>query len=336
MARLKSYILGGATLGCAMAIGYIMQYGFALPGGQQTSDAGAIEVTDITLTTSGLGAPRAPLTGAQPEFDGPLGSEPVRVAAAADPQASDISMAKTVTVPGGRSTTPIPPPECAISMEATTSAGAMVSLAVDAPCNANERVTIHHHGMMFTDVMAEDGSLNIAVPALTENALFIAAFSNGEGATASAEVTSLAFYDRVAVQWKGDTGLQLHAREFAADYFTTGHVWAESSGDLAAAANGEGGFLVRLGETNAPDALMAEVYTFPSGTAKKSGDILLSVEAEVTEVNCDAQVEAQTLDVRGGEALRVGDLTLEIPACDSVGDFLVLKNIVQDLKVAAR
>ena len=34
--------------------------------------------------------------------------------------------------------------------------------------------------------------------------------------------------------------------------------------------------------------------------------------------------------------LRVRDLSLSIPACDGVGDFLVLKNLVEDLKIAAR
>ncbi|MFW2545529.1 translocase [Primorskyibacter sp. 2E107] len=342
MARLKSYILGGVTLVCALAIGYIMQYGFAVPDSTTASGTtDAVEVTDITLTSSGLGTPNPPIMGLRGDDapQPPARSEPVMIRSEPDPMA--LAAVGTVdTVVTRQAQQAVSEPEigfaCDTSMDATTTAGAMVSLRLDATCHASERVTIHHQGMMFTEVMQPDGILNITVPALTENALFIASFTNGEGATASAVVNSLPFYDRIAVQWKGETGLQLHAREFDADYFTSGHIWSGAAGDLAAAAAGESGFLVRLGQSDAPEALIAEVYTFPSGTAKKSGDVTLSVEAEVTNGNCSRQIEAQTLDLRAGGTLRVGDLTLEIPECDSVGDFLVLKNILADLKVAAR
>ncbi|WP_425100770.1 translocase [Tropicibacter sp. S64] len=361
MARSKSYILGGATLVCALGIGYIMQFGFSLPGSQSGGTSGPIEVTDITLTTSGLGSPLPPMEGAgiayQPPAQPTARSEPITVnrgipsiesadvgteeaeaideeieMAAAENTAPE-QMLPVAPAPAARAE---PALACDMGMQAEPAAGAMVKLSLTASCHADERVTIHHQGMMFTEVMSPEGTLDVTVPALSENALFIAAFVNGEGATANAEVSSLPFYDRVAVQWKGETGLQLHAREFDAAYFTPGHVWAEAAGDIGAAAAGEGGFLVRLGQRDAPESLMVEVYSFPVGTAKKSGEVLMSIEAEVTEANCDRQVEAQTLDIREGSPLRVGDLTLEIPACDSVGDFLVLKNIVEDMKVAAR
>lgn len=148
------------------------------------------------------------------------------------------------------------------------------------------------------------------------------------------DVTSLSFYDRAAVQWKGDAGLQLHAREFGAAYFEPGHVWAENSGDLGTAARGEGGFLIRLGDAQAPEALLAEIYSFPSGTARQDGAVALTVEAEVTAQNCDRAVEAQTLEIREGSGLRVRDLVVEMPDCAATGDFLVLKNLVEDLNIA--
>ncbi|WGW04373.1 translocase [Tropicibacter oceani] len=323
MARLKSYLLGGGTLVCALGIGYVMQFGLALPGQGQASQSAPIELSDITLTSSGLGAPIPPLATA-PDIDGvtePVVLAAAQIDAAPMPQPAD-------SAPTGLA--------CESVMEAETTAGAMVEISVDSPCHAGERVTIHHQGMMFTDVMTPDGTLQVTVPALAETATFIAAFTNGEGATATAEVSSLPFYDRVAVQWKGPAGLQLHAREFAAEYFTQGHVWAAEAGDLARAATGEGGFLVRLGQDDAPQGLMVEVYSFPTGTAKQAGDVLMSIEAEVTEANCNTQIEAQTLQLHNGSPLRVGDLTLEMPECDSLGDFLVLKNVVEDLKVAAR
>jgi hypothetical protein len=78
------------------------------------------------------------------------------------------------------------------------------------------------------------------------------------------------------------------------------------------------------------------VYSFPTGTAKRGGEIALTVEAEVTEANCNTSVAAQTLEIRDAAGLRVRDLTLEMPQCDTTGDFLVLKNLVEDLTIAAR
>lgn len=324
MARLSSYILGGATLVCALGTGYLMQYGLALPGGTQKDAALTLEISSVAPTSSATVIPMlpkdTPVVTALPE-------QTVVVKAAAEMDLPEAELPQT-------------PPEtgfaCDITMSAEPGAGAMVDVVLNAPCRASERVTIHHQGLMFTELMQPDGTLSLSVPALAEQAVFIASFAGGDGAMTDTEVTSLPFYDRVAVQWKGDAGLQLHAREYDADYFSDGHVWAADAGDLGAAARGEGGFLTRLGRTDTPEALVAEVYSFPSGTAKRGGEVLLTVEAEVTPMNCESHVEAQTLEIRDGSALRVRDLSLEMPQCDSLGDFLVLKNIVENLTIAAR
>ncbi|PYG29166.1 translocase [Pelagimonas varians] len=323
MARLKSYLLAGTTLVCALGIGYVMQFGFGLPGQSNTAQSTVLEVSDITDVSSTAVLPMPP---SDLQFDLNMPSPKVILAAA------DSGLAVT-DLPQDNAENGF---DCQISMQATPAAGAMVNLALTSACNASERVTIHHQGMLFTEVMQPDGTLKLSVPALDENAVFMASFANGDGAMAVTTVTSLPFYDRVVLQWKGNAGLQLHALEFDAAYFAEGHVWAAAGGDLAAAANGEGGFLVRLGQTDAPDALLAEVYSFPRGTAKRAGEITLSVEAEVTTLNCATQVEAQTFELTGEFGLRVRDMSLEIPTCDSTGDFLVLNNLVQNLTIAAR
>ncbi len=325
MARRKSYILGAGTLCCALGIGYVMQYGLTSPFSTASASGEPLALSDIVPTSSAVAAPRMP---ADITLDLDFPSGPVELVAA-DP----IVIEGMQDMPQDSAATGF---DCQIDMQAAPVAGAMVDLSITAPCNASERLTIHHNGMMFTEIMQPDGNLTVTVPALAERAMFIAAFSTGEGATVSTDVSSLPFYDRVVVQWKGEAGLQLHAREFDADYFEDGHVWAASAGDLAEAARGEGGFLVRLGREETPEALVAEIYSFPAGTAQKEGDIALSVEAEVTGSNCAAQIEAQTIELRGEDGMRVRDLTLEIPECDSIGDFLVLKNLIEDLKIASR
>lgn len=333
MGRLKGYVLSASTLACALGIGYVMQYGFGAPSPSRSAQA-PMEVTEVVMTSSAVTAPRlVPDRNSsvmQPERDVQR--------AAAEPLILETNLPPDWRSRGtdARRDSVAPGFACAIDMQAEAAAAAMVLVSLSAPCHADERVTIHHQGMMFTEVMDGAGRLNLTVPALTENASIVAAFPNGEGAAATADVTSLSFYDRVVVQWKGDAGLQLHAREFTDAYFSEGHVWTGAAGDIAATVQGRGGFLTRLGRDDAPDGLLAEVYTFPTGTAKTEGDVLLSVEAEITGANCDTAVAAQTLELRGGDALRTQDLALEMPGCDAAGDFLVLKNLVDDLTIASR
>lgn len=229
----------------------------------------------------------------------------------------------------------VPQLACALDLIATSAPAATVDLTLTAACLPNERMTLHHNGMMFTAVTDASGRLDLRVPALSENAVFIASFSNGEGAVAQIDVPTLEFYDRVVVQWRGDSGLGLHALEFGASYFAEGHIHAGAMGEVEATVKGATGFLMRFGQDAGPEALQAEIYTFPTGTASKAGDVGLSVEAEVTAENCGTEVAAQTLQIGTNHAMQTKDLDLFMPECDAVGDFLVLKNLLEDLKVAS-
>lgn len=229
----------------------------------------------------------------------------------------------------------VPALDCNYNLTAKPEAAAMVRLTLDASCMDNERFTLHQNGMMFTGVTDENGTSEMLVPALSAKPVFIVAFLNGEGAVANADVPSMEYYDRAVVQWIGQSGLQLHARENGADYGEEGHVWAGAARDTAYAALGQGGFLTRLGDARAAEPLLAEVYTFPSGMLQDAAQVALSVEAEVTAENCGKDVEAQTLQVSALGEMRTQDLVLAIPECDARGDFLVLKNLLNDLSIAA-
>lgn len=340
MPGLKSYVLGGATLVCALSIGYVMQYGFGAPRGKPLASPASVDVAAITDVSSGAAAPRVEIA-LRPRTSA-VGGEVLDLAAASvELDASNLpgnfgAPKSQEPRPAPRAEVATPSPSCEVSLTAKPAAGALVDLAMVAPCNGSERVTIHHMGMMFTDQTDAEGNLTARVPALAEHAVFIASFASGAGATATTDVTSLSFYDRIVVQWQGPAGLQLHAREFTDTYFGEGHVWSDAMGDLANAAVGEGGFLTRLGNPSAPEALVAEIYTFPTGTAKRDGAVHLTVEAEITPQNCSKPIEAQTMELHSDSAIRVRDLVLDMPGCDTIGDFLVLKNLVEDLTIAAR
>ena len=190
--------------------------------------------------------------------------------------------------------------------------------------------------MIFTVLTDSNGLARVTVPALAKTAVFIAELQDGPSVVASAEVPDLADFDRAVLQWQGESGLQIHALEFGAGYGSDGHVWNAAMRDPAVAESGEGGFLLRLGDGLGPAPLTAEVYTFPSATTRRDGAVALSVEAEITEESCGTEVAAQSIQLRRGAAPTALDLTMALPGCDSVGDFLVLKNMLTDLTLAAR
>lgn len=224
---------------------------------------------------------------------------------------------------------------CSPLMTAETSAGAMVRLAVTSECHAGSEAIIHHNGMMISVQLDEDGAYEVNFPAMTETALFMLEFPGGAVAIASAEVASLSFYDRVALQWQGDAGLELHAYEFGAEFNSEDHVWHTNPRSMDHAALGEGGFLVNLGAGSGDEAFSAEVYTFPTATSRQNGSVSMSVEAIVSEANCGKTVEASALNAKQDQGLNVRNLTIEIPDCDAVGDILVLNNLVEDLIIGS-
>ncbi len=229
---------------------------------------------------------------------------------------------------------PAPSFNCEVKVLATPAPAAMVQLFIDAPCLTQERYTLHHNGMMVSGVTDVDGLSSMTVPALSAEAVFIVTFAAGDSAVAKAEVSSIEYYDRAIVQGAGLNGLQVHALEYGAAYGEEGHIWSGEMGDVAVAARGEGGFMTRIGEEVALNPQIVEVYTFPTGTALNEGFVELSLEAEVTAENCGRDLEAQVLQKSGSEPMSARELTLAMPDCDAIGDFLVLKNLFDDLNIA--
>jgi hypothetical protein len=162
--------------------------------------------------------------------------------------------------------------------------------------------------------------------------LVIFAFSNGDGAVTQVQFPDLDQYNRTVIQWKGDAGFEMHAREFGASYADPGHVWKDAPRDPNAIDSALG-FLTRLGNSDVPEGLMA-VYSFPKRMSKQTGIVDLSIEVEVTALNCGLEIEAQSLEVVTGD-VKTRDLSLSVPDCDTKGTFLVLNNLVEDLKVAS-
>ena len=164
--------------------------------------------------------------------------------------------------------------------------------------------------------------------------MFTAKFENGDALTAATSVESLSFYDRVVLQWHGGEGPELHAREFGAQYGDVGHVWRNAPRDISALADGAGGFLLRLNEDRGGPGAKAEVYTFPSGVARSYGEIAMSIEAEITQANCEQELRMHSMVLRQGRITDSHAVSVQMPECATVGEFLLLKNLVEDLTIA--
>ena len=223
---------------------------------------------------------------------------------------------------------------CEVTADARAVAAAMVSYSMNAPCLENERVTLHHREMVFSALTETDGRLNLMIPALDLDAVIFAAFASSDGAVTKIKVEELTDFDRVVLEWKGVTGFGIHAREYGVDYGISGHVWSEAAGSIAAAVTGSGGFMTPLGNENVGDRLTAQVYTFSTLAAVQTGIVDLSVEAEVTMASFGLEIEARTIQIMHGEPIQSRALTLSVPECDTIDSFLLLNNLLQDLKVA--
>ncbi len=331
MAYVKEIATGVGVVACAIGIGVFVQYGgdqsqpqaktpAATPAVAEEAsvvEATLIEVDGIPLTS-------ASNTAAWPGEDITLEDDPrPDVIFATLP----FDFADPTEIPL------LPEIACEIAMDATLDLFAQVSLDLSAPCLPNERVTLHHAGLKITETTGPSGNLSLTLPVLSENAVIIAAFTNGEGAVAQVAAPELKAVERIALHWQGAAGFEIHAREFGAAYGSDGHVW-HGAADRDLGTPGTGGFLTRLGDASAPDAFMVDIYSFPLAESVQTGQVDLSVEAEVTASNCHSEINAQVLRLHQG-TIESRDVILSTPTCDTVGSFLILNDLIQDLKIAA-
>lgn len=337
--NIRQIATAGGTLAAIAGIGFFMQSG-------QTGAPQHNQSASFTLTPTPAATPAATV---EPKVETPGGAPlkvtDIRLTSSQQPGTGAAVAGNTITPARNPIRAPITQPvqapatagdSCKIAMQADAGAAGLVNVSIKAPCLPGERLTLHHNGMMFTEITDKNGGLEITVPALAELAVFIASFKNGESAVANTIVPSLTGFERTVVQSNVDAGVSLHAYEFGAEFGQPGHISAASMGDPVATMKGEGGFLIQLGARDLPGALIAEVYTYPSAKSARDGGVGLSAEVEISADNCGKEISAQSLQTNTLGQVQVQDLEMAMPDCDAVGDFLVLKNLVNDLKVARK
>lgn len=223
---------------------------------------------------------------------------------------------------------------CAVDVQGSAKPGALLEISITAPCNAGETVGFEHAGLKFSEQLWPDGTLVVEVPAMTGSARLAVHFADGTDEEIELTVPDFDAFDRMAVIWQGATGLQLHALENGAGYGDAGHVWADTPATPDAAINGTGGFISVLGSTTSGYA--ADVYTYPADLMRKGVEPEVSVEAQVMENTCGGRIEGWILRTNPGRAPNMEPLTMVVPGCDAVGEYLVLRDLPVELKLARR
>ena len=318
MLNKRVILISAATAACALGIGFMMQPSADHQPQMRQAEAAQPQLPQDPALAQPVAIEKITLTSAKPQISAPEGA---------------VQAVPAVPVAG-----------CALEAKGKALPGALVQLQVSAPCRPGERITLHHQGMMVTETLDEDGALDLVVPALASTATFIVVPSSSSSsapavALASAgrvvqlTVPDMASVDRVVLQWRGNSGFEIHAREFGAQYGEAGHVW--HGADPAQGA----GLLLQLGDPAQLVPHLAEIYSFSRDAdhagAKAAGDIEISIETEITEINCGREIAAQSLRMSDGR-VQSRDLTLTVPDCSATGDFLVLNNLVENLKIASR
>lgn len=300
----KKPILVACTVGCALTIGFVMESAHkAQYDDNMRGNSSAVEAQDENFELGSVGIlpiSQITLTSANPIDD-----------------LNERSNRQNAGLPQLPQDPTVPQMSCTLHAKATPADNGFIDLKVYAPCQKNEAISIQHAGLMFSEKLAADGGLVTQFPAMTELAKVTIEFDGGRRTVATTHVPDFQDYERIALQWDGAPVFSIHAREIGADTPAAGQY-------------------VQLGNATVSNPRMAEIYSYPANASEGQGDVSLSFEAEVTAANCDQNIDVQTLEKRLGGSIRMQEMSLQMPDCSSIGDFLVFNNLVEDVKIAAR
>ena len=322
-----------AVVFVAFAAGHLVQSISAKPVPEPVADQMSEAPRDIQLLVAGAG-----------EIDAVT---PLEIAADATALTAPPVAAQTATAPGVQlaglspidempaaplAAQPTEPP-CKVTLDLSAEPGAMIGALLLAPCHPGERIVLRHAGLAVTGQTTATGSLFVGLPALEAAAKVEIIFADGERVAAAVEFPDFADLRRFGVQWQADRdAFQLQAYEGGASFGDAGHKNADNPGASPIGQDPmEAGYLSLLGDPTTPLPMLAEVYTFPRAAAAGAE---VMIEAPVTAATCGHEMIGETLSSIAGK-VTVTELTLAMPQCDAVGDFLVLKNLVPDMTLAA-
>ncbi|MEJ6393375.1 hypothetical protein V8J82_08925 [Gymnodinialimonas sp. 2305UL16-5] len=333
---LNSLVIRIMACGTAIASGMLYAAEAGLIEGWEPPDRQADigEVRDLTFSSGSSPNPTnvfvLPIISASSGINLPRSIRPVAPAAQVVPASFEPAQGPQPTTDEiDRSAYGLP---CEVALTARAQPAAMVALDIMAPCRGDQSVTISHAGLRLTGTTDALGLLTLDMPAFQHPAYFTITFgADGPEQTALIDVPDLAEFDRIGLSWHGQAGLELHAMEFGAAFGEVGHVWPSAPSQAEMAIAGVGGFLSVIDTGSS----YAQIYTVPRARLMDGDIVEMLVDIPITETNCAAPILARALRSEAAGPVDVTELSMTMPGCETVGDVLVLQNILADLRLAS-
>jgi hypothetical protein len=217
---------------------------------------------------------------------------------------------------------------CEVRLSAVAMPAAMATLTINAPCHKNADFVIAHETLRFSGRTESTGRVEIVTPVLVVDAKFEILFENVEVARTAIYAANVSHFDRTILQWRGAEHLQLHVLESGAGIGQSGHVWTGSSHTPEQAILGRHGFVSSHGTRDAGIPFQAEVYSFPARFGQEAVAVSMPVGLMVTDQSCDRMIDLQVIQVASGQIRAPTEVSIKLPSCDSVGDFVMLPGAV--------
>ncbi len=210
---------------------------------------------------------------------------------------------------------------CGPTLDVREGAPGMARVAVDAPCLGGAIVEIAHGPMRFSDHLSSRGTLRVDVPVLVTGADVIAHVQDHR-LEAAMPVTPPAGVIG-GLSWAAPLDLSLAAYEFGAAEGDAGHVTAERQRGA--------GRVIRLGDPAA--GAVTEIYL----GARSGGPGVVRLHAEITPMRetCTEPVPLTGFRADAG-GVEIRDIRLTLAPCSGLPESVVLKNLLEDLKIAGR
>ena len=200
---------------------------------------------------------------------------------------------------------------CGPDLTATSGADAIIKISVSAPCKPYETVQITYAGMQLHLDLGLSGLAELSIPALTKTGEIESEFEDGTGLAVRVSTPEISQYLRVAVIWD-----QAH--------------------DARLTAIAPRHLPIAMHEIRDATGRELQILSHHLSDAQRPGVIRLGLSAPITAENC-AKARHATIYQRAPDIPPLTyDVAIAPTACDAVGDTLELKNILQDLKLAAQ
>jgi hypothetical protein len=209
-------------------------------------------------------------------------------------------------------TTPAAGDHCRPSMQLTAVDGAMIHLALHAPCNRNQRIVVRHSGLSFAVKTRTDGAATVLFPAMKPDATVAVYLADARLVLGKVTVPEVAGYSRLAVMWEWPAELALRVTD--GDKVLVGTT--PRIGD-------DGPHVMSLGSSDVQSPVMAQVYSVPGRDLDLAQ---LMAELRITPASCGRTLRLDTVQSDAG-VTSAQEQSVPVPLCGTAGDILLLKNL---------